>query len=339
MPKSKIEKITEAQILGTRDCNLRCGYCRLVTEVPFKNSDELIFEEWKDTFKKLDSFGIKTVKGLGGEWTVKKYLPELVRYINDETGIKFALLSNSSFGEKLKNDLIDAGLNGYFASVDFIGAHDKNNKSGPGLEMLLELKDAGVENLGANTVMMRQNLKSLPATLEYFTGKEIAMNICPAHGGDNYNFEYRAKSGEMCLKEKDRPELEKTIAELLDMKDDGYLLACPSTYLSEILEHTIPLDWHCSEFSQLRIDANGDIKVCPDGGFLYNESENESKPTKKYNILEMTAKDYTELHDSWKLNGWRKNCPGCAPWSAQYRAEKNKKYGMGDPVLSGRKNR
>ncbi len=343
MPKRKQHtlKITEAQILGTRDCNKRCGYCRLVTEVPFKNSDELSFENWKYVFKKLDSFGIKTVKGLGGEWTVKKYLPELVRYINDETKIKFALLSNSTFGEKLKTNLVDAGLNSYFASVDFIYARAKkeaNNKSGPGLEMLLELKESGVENLGANTVLMRQNMGSIPQMLEYLTENEIAMNLCPAHGGNNYNFEYRAKSGELRLREKDSPELEKIIARLLDMKDDGYFLACPPSYLSAIESHAIPLDWHCGEFSQLRIDANGDIKVCPDGGALHY-FEGGQETAKKYNILEMSAKDYPKIHDSWELNEWRKNCPGCGPWSATYRAEKNKKYGIGDPVLQGIKNR
>lgn len=340
MPK---RKATEAQILGTRDCNKRCGYCRLVTEIPFAEKDELSFEEWKYVFKTLDSFGIKTVKGLGGEWTVKKYLPELVRYVGEETGIKFALLSNSSFGEKLKNELVDAGLNAYFASVDFIDftcgrAKDANDKSAPGLEMLLELRDPGVENLGANTVMMRQNLDSLPKMLEYLTENEIAMNICPAHGGDNYGFEYRAKSSGLCLGEKDRPKMEKVISKLLDMKDDGYFLACPSSYLPAMESHAIPLDWHCSEFSQLRIDANGDIKICPDGGFLHYFEDGKDTP-RKYNILQMTAKDYLKIHDSWKLNGWRKNCPGCGPWSAVYRAEKNNKYGIGDPVLSGRKNR
>lgn len=343
MPKRKQHtlKTTEAQILGTRDCNKRCGYCRLVTEVPFAEKDELSFKDWKYAFKILDSLGIKTVKGLGGEWTIKKYLPELVRFIGEETKIKFALLSNSTFGEKLKNELVDAGLNGYFASVDFIDVSAKkesNNKSAPGLAMLLELKESGVENLGANTVLMRQNMSAIPQMLEYLTENEIAMNICPAHGGNNYGFEYRAKSNDFGIKEKNRLKLKKTISKLLDMKDDGYFLACSSSYLSAIESHAIPLDWHCGEFSQLRIDANGDIKVCPDGGNLHY-IKGGIETAEKYNILQMAAKDFLELPKSWEINRWRNNCPGCGPWSAQYRAEKNKKYGIGDPVLQGRKNR
>ncbi len=35
------KKVTEAQVFGTRDCNLRCGYCELVKDVPFDLSEEL----------------------------------------------------------------------------------------------------------------------------------------------------------------------------------------------------------------------------------------------------------------------------------------------------------
>ncbi len=122
------------------------------------------------------------------------------------------------------------------------------------------------------------------------------------------------------------------------MKDEGYFLATPSSYLEAIKSHAIPLDWKCNEFSQLRIDANGDIKVCPDGGFLHY-IDNNTETAKKYNVMQLTQKDYNDLDQSWELNSWRKNCPGCGPWSAQYRAEKNKQYGVGDPVLQGRKNR
>lgn len=342
MPKYEV---TEAQILGTRECNRRCEYCRLVNEAPFGKEDEFGIDEWKIAFKKMDAFGIKTAKGLGGEWTIKEYLPELILFINDETAIKFALLSNSSFGPKLKNELAGAGLNGYFASVDRIDVGalktESYNKSGPGLKMLLDFKALGVRNLCANTVLMRENISEIPMLLEYLTENEIAMNLCPVHGGGDYPFEYRSKSKELCLNEKDLPKLEKLVSGLLDMKDDGYLLAAPSSYLVAIQAHAIGQDWKCNEFSQLRIDANGGIKVCPDGGFLHHidHIEDDFETDAKYNILQMDEKEYRNIYSSWELNEWRKNCPGCGPWSAQYRAEKNKKYGIGDPVLAERKNR
>jgi len=327
-------KITEAQVLGTRQCNMRCGYCRLVYDLPFENADELGLENWIFSFKKMERFGIKTVKGLGGEWTVKEYLPELVRFVNEETRISFALLSNSSFDDRLKKDLVDAGLNGYFASVDHIDATDPYGKSGQGLEMLIDMRELGVENVGANTVIMQQNIKEIPSILEFLTENGIVMNICPTHGGDSYPFEYRAQGREGMLTEKDRPILENMVRELKEMKDDGYFLGVSYAYLDEIEKHAIELDWKCQEFSQLRIDANGDIKVCPDGGVLQ-----DAETLQKYNIMSITQEGYDSLCSSWKSNAWRRGCPGCGPWSAQYRAEMNKSYGIGDPTLQGFKDR
>ncbi|MCK4730383.1 MAG: hypothetical protein KAT28_03625 [Candidatus Aenigmarchaeota archaeon] len=123
---------------------------------------------------------------MGGEWTVKKYLANLVDFITDETDIKFTLLSNSSFDKKTQKQLVEAGLEGYFASVDYysdkLKTEDLTGKSSPGLKMLFELKDSGVETLGANTVIMPQNMETIPDLLEYLTENEIVMNICSVHG-------------------------------------------------------------------------------------------------------------------------------------------------------------
>ncbi|MCK5473967.1 MAG: radical SAM protein [Candidatus Aenigmarchaeota archaeon] len=333
-------KVTEAQILGTRECNIRCDYCRLVRDIPFERKDELDIDGWKTAFSKMDSFGIKTVKGLGGEWSVKEYLPELVEFITNNTNIKFALLSNSSFDNPYRTKLVDGGLNSYFASVDWADPKilDSNGKSAPGLKMLLELKELGVENLGANTVIMPQNIDHIPQILEFLTENEIVMNLCPAHGGDNYAFEYRAKTKSGNIANCMPGELEELVDTLFDMKDDGCFFAAPASYLDAIKTHAIPLDWKCGEFSQLRIDANGDLKICPDGGPMHYVNAG-IETNEKYNILSMSPNDFRDLYASFDANKWRARCPGCGPWSAQYRAEKNKRYGIGDPVLSGRKNR
>ena len=136
-------KVTECQIYLTRRCQLKCDYC-VLTKSPLEQ--ELSINEWKEAFHVLDTIGIKTVKILGGEPSIVKNVEDLLQYINNETSIKYAMLSNSLFKPDIMHKLENASLQGYFASVDFIGPEINSKvhtqrKSDKGFDMLMKMKE------------------------------------------------------------------------------------------------------------------------------------------------------------------------------------------------------
>jgi len=81
--------ISHCQIFITRKCNISCRYCKLTKK---KLEKELSINQWKIGFKNLEKIGIKTVKILGGEPTVVEGLEDLLKFINENTNIKYVIL-------------------------------------------------------------------------------------------------------------------------------------------------------------------------------------------------------------------------------------------------------
>ena len=314
--------ITEAQIFITRKCNNRCKYCALTQKnLPER---ELTTEEWKRTFTIMDNIGIKALKILGGEPTVLEDLPEILRFLNEETDIDYAILSNSIIPREKLERLVEVGLKGYFASVDNIDGLKSvdsysTRKSHLAIDVLDFLKRRGVKLLGANTVIHRGNLRNLPIILEFLTGMGIWMNICAMHyGNEDINWIFRSEYSELALRPKDTQLVKEIMEKLKEMKHAGYMLACPDSYLDGFPEYGIGLNWKCGEFSQLRVDADGSLLLCPD---LRGEMS-------RFNILEIGENDQylSEIEEAWYKDPERARCPGCY-WSSMYRAEVNKKIG------------
>jgi MoaA/NifB/PqqE/SkfB family radical SAM enzyme len=312
--------ITEAQIFITRKCNSRCKYCALTQKnLPER---ELTTEEWKRAFSIMDDIGIKTLKILGGEPTVLDDLPEILRFLNEETDIDYAILSNSIIPREKLERLVEIGLRGYYASLDNTdGLESVGNystrKSYLAIDILDFLKQRGVKILGANTVIHRGNLRNLPVILEFLTKMGVWMNICAMHygnGDENINWIFRSEYSELALRPEDTQLAKEIMEKLKQMKHAGYMLACPDSYLDNFPEYGINLSWKCREFSQLRVDADGSLLLCPD---LRGKMD-------RFNILEIDDGGEGYLHEIEEPQ--RTLCTGCY-WSSMYRAEVNKKIG------------
>ena len=310
------KKITECQIFLTRRCNLRCGYCKL-TQNPLKK--ELNIDQWKKSFKNLEKIGIKTVKILGGEPTIVDGFENLLKFIDKETSIKYAVLSNSIFNDKKLNSLVDAKIQGYFASIDGIEnikTVDKYGvaKSHAGFDKLKKFKAKGVELLGANVVITKKNLSDIPEIIKVLSENGIWVNLCPIVYGKEDFWELRADvSDEFKFSDVDILKINNIMIKLLQMKLEGAKIVAPKSYLINMSKYGIYNNWKCKELALLRIDADGALMLCNDI---------KGKVAEKYNILDMDKDKFEKFKKDWKKERIKIDCPGCY-WSCFLLAEDN----------------
>lgn len=306
---------TEAQYFLTRRCNLHCGYCNLTKR---KFEKELDTEEVKDGIKNIENLGIKTLKILGGEPTVREDLEDIIRFLNKDTKLEYAILSNSIFDDARLESLIDAGIMGYIASVD--GIEDiksidsqANEKSKKGLEKLLKFREKGVKILGANFAFSRKNIEAAPKVVETLSDYGFFVNVAPVvHGKGDWEFRIDVPD-EFKFKPEDVPKIDETMRTLLKIKHEGKKIAVPDYFLENMSKYCIDLNWHCDLFSQIRIDPDGGLTICND---------KRGEIAEKYNIVNLDEKSYKSFMKDWYNSKERKDCPGCY-WSARVKAEQD----------------
>lgn len=306
--------ITEAQIFLTRKCNLNCGYCKLVENKKLK---DLSLEEWVKAYSIMEKLGIKTVKLMGGEPTVKKWLPELLK----KATIKTAILSNSVFNEKTKNEIANAVPYGYFASVDSLSSlnefKDPVKKSISGYAMLKSLKDSKIPILAANVVINKYNYKEVPEIAQRLSDEGFYVNLCMVQHTNNSDKEFSKTNikKSYIFTNEDKEELKKLSKKLLKMKRRGVKISVPESYIKNMVKFGIHCNWKCKRPSQLRIDADGGLMLC---------NEYRTRLANDYNILDMTKSKYKDFLKQWKKVRKQVDCDGCY-WSCFIQSEDNLK--------------
>lgn len=108
---SKTSPLWRCEMLLTDACNFKCPYCRgmrsdCVGFVPFEESRECL-RLWIEQ-------GLKNVRFSGGEPTLYKYLPNLVRQAKDGGVEHIAISTNGSASKERYQELIDCGVNDFF---------------------------------------------------------------------------------------------------------------------------------------------------------------------------------------------------------------------------------
>ncbi len=311
-----MKKITEAQIYLTRGCNLRCGYCKL----PYGMLAELELSQWKAVYDNLARIGIKTVKLLGGEPTIKPWLPELLEY-SAQKSIKTAVLSNSTCSEETLNALVDAGLWGYYASVDSleIGAGDMLKKSRRGIDTLCRLKKLGVPLVSANIVISKANIFEIQEIVKTLSGYGIWSNVCVIQHTENEKkcFSQPTIDPALLFGDGDKGMLETLAQGLVSLKNRGVKISTPESYLRGMTQYGIHCDWQCREMSQLRIDADGGMMIC-------NEYRTVLADT--FNAVTLTPERVVKFCREWPIHRNTITCDGCY-WSCFIQAEDNLRHG------------
>ena len=124
MNASATSDLSRCELLLTARCNFHCPYCRGIggRDVPYAEAENLV-RMWATD-------NLFAIRFSGGEPTLYKRLPDLVR-LSKELGIqRIAVSSNGSAPWKKYRELLDAGVNDWSISLDACCAADGDAISG-----------------------------------------------------------------------------------------------------------------------------------------------------------------------------------------------------------------
>jgi molybdenum cofactor biosynthesis enzyme MoaA len=114
------------ELILTNRCNFKCPYCRGLS-----SNIELSFDEAKRVVDIWSNHGLKNIRFSGGEPTIWKHLPKLVRYTKQLKSIEhIAISTNGSADFSLYKELLDDGVNDFSISLDACCASSGSKMSG-----------------------------------------------------------------------------------------------------------------------------------------------------------------------------------------------------------------
>jgi radical SAM protein with 4Fe4S-binding SPASM domain len=167
-----------AHLAVTDKCNMACKYCSVrKLHQACHCQNELSTEEWKKIINDLADWGVFQIGFTGGEPTLRKDLPELVRFTH-EKGCVCNLTTNGWFlDEKLVEELADAGMKQCQVSLDshIPEVHDRLRGQGSWKRVIkaVELmKEKGI-SVGIDCVLSKNNIKTIPGLIEWMTQQQI----------------------------------------------------------------------------------------------------------------------------------------------------------------------
>ena len=173
----------DLRISVTDRCNFRCPYC-MPKEVfgagyPFLRDPQLMtLDELTHIVRAFRALGVEKVRLTGGEPLLRADVPDLIRRLKQELGVKdVALTTNGWLLEKLAPALRAAGLDRLNVSVDSLDEVTVGRLNGLGFSVARVLR--GIDAAAAlglpikvNCVVQRGvNDGELPALCEYFRAR------------------------------------------------------------------------------------------------------------------------------------------------------------------------
>ena len=113
-------RIKNLRISITDKCNFRCVYCMPAEGLPWLPRAEILtYEEIARVAKVATQLGIDQIRLTGGEPTVRRDLPDLIRMLKDVSGLRsLSLTTNGVLLTRLARPLAEAGLTRINVSLD-----------------------------------------------------------------------------------------------------------------------------------------------------------------------------------------------------------------------------
>jgi len=215
-------------IYVTRRCNLHCAKCRVIER---RGSRELSLEEWKKVMDRMSEWGTIILTVQGGEGMLRPDIYDILSYASKKFYTTF--YTNAVLLDEVKiNKLISTGIAGIGVSLDSLSAV-KEAKMGRGdiatkkvIEFLEYVKNIKRKpKITVNTVITHLNLSEIPDLAKFANehGAFFSVAVLESTPGDRWWFRNYAPFLE--IKEKDYPELERVINELIRMKKKGYKIS------------------------------------------------------------------------------------------------------------------
>ena len=230
---------TDARLAVTNNCNSRCVHCVFWR---FKSSDELGLDEIEDVLIQLRELGVFRSVLAGGEPTLRKDLPEIVRTCSSLKFTEVWLLTNSLLlDEDLIRQLLEAGLTSIGVSIDGLeetsdairGRKGGFKKAISALSLLSELKQKEYHSLNVyvGMVLMKQNLNQVVPMANLASELKVQLRLCLVRSPLHYASELAESTDNISLLHPltdaadladlwidDQLELDKVINELHEIK-------------------------------------------------------------------------------------------------------------------------
>jgi len=306
------EEILNINILPTRDCNLRCSYCKIWQS----DIKALSWEQWKPIVEHLWELSEGFISFAGGETLLTPGdIVDFTRFL-EKHDVYYAYVSNSTLlTEELANQLVEAGLRNWSVSLDSLKDcidPSVTKKSSLGYRWLKYFQQKGVKDLMAITVITNDNLNDIIPLTKHLTNEQIWLTVTLL---DFPRAEWYDFANEIPNQIPNQSSVESICRQLVELKKQDYLLHDPEFYYKILPNYTVRPYFCKKPWGSLTIDADGRIRLCYRirGHYLpqYKATDIGKKDSE---ILEAYKKDYEQfcrgcswecvLHsDYWILNG------------------------------------
>lgn len=265
-------------------CNAKCQTCLHWQRKPDKAV--LSTAEGKDLIRQLSNGGVVNLSFTGGEPLLRKDIVELISYAKGE-GFFTSLVSNGLLiTERRARELVDAGLDSIFISID--AANAKLNDEIRGIPGYFELANSAIDNLKS----MRRNSSPKIFIKSTITTKNIKQLVplaalCDSKGIEGFTFQLAQilkhndfKFDESFLVEDRNYDI---LIEQMDkvIKEYGKALNGSVMYYN-VLRHFLQKDssfrpYHnVSGFSFTYIDSVGNVYTSPSKNYRLGNIRNDS---------------------------------------------------------------
>ncbi|MFT4926625.1 MAG: cyclic pyranopterin phosphate synthase [Phenylobacterium sp.] len=249
-------------------CNFRCVYCLPDGYTCDEPRDFLRVDEITRLVKTFAALGTTKIRLTGGEPSLRKELPEIIRICKQTPGIeRVAMTSN---GYKLTSqikDWVDAGLDALNISIDSLDArmfqsltgHDKLEEIMTGIDMAFAL---GLKTIKVNAVLMRQhNAGEFQSFLDWVKHKPITLRFIELmKTGDNNEFFHKNHVSGASLKEQI---LAQGWQRIIRTKDAGPAQEFEHPEYQGRIGLIMPYSKDfCSTCNRLRVSARGKLHLC-----------------------------------------------------------------------------
>jgi radical SAM protein with 4Fe4S-binding SPASM domain len=274
-----------------------------------RKSKEMTIKEIEQYAKILKELKVPNVVVTGGEPFLRQDIVEIVKLLNNY-GFSTRLQTNGTLvtEEKIKA-LTKAGLKNITTSLDSLDkktfdwiCHSKNlvQKVEKSLDIMAEYMEGFVV---VSTAVSKLNISELPKIVKFVHSKGAYSSLMPVHlqpAENDPSFCY-GYSKEMLFSKEDIPEIEKSYAEVLRMKKDGYRIINSKKYLNASLDYfrTGNYSWDCKAGERFFV-------IYPDGGVA---------PCDEYpplvNIKSNFVKKFGSIEYQESTRRIREGCNGC----------------------------
>ncbi len=245
----------------TYRCNNDCAHCY---NARARNYPELTTAEWKQVIDKAWVLGIPHIIFTGGEATLREDLPELVAHAEGNgqiTGLNTNArrLSDPNYVKRL----VDAGLDHVQVTVESWDAdiHDQMMQAkGAWKQTVAGLKNALATRLYVmtNTTMLRTNVHTIPATLDFLADIGV-----PTVGLNALIYSGNGASVGTGLPERDLAPLLETARLKTEMRGQRLIWYTPTQYCHfDPVQMELGVKGCTAALYNMCVESNGDVLPC-----------------------------------------------------------------------------